>query len=102
VAGVLALIVDLTQKLRERPTPKFSEAVASCDRASHTILIATTKPGLIQMGRSFRIGFSIPKKKWPLFGRATSIYKNLISVYQRACCSANLFDNPPKKSGHTS
>ncbi|CAA9368946.1 hypothetical protein AVDCRST_MAG94-3979 [uncultured Leptolyngbya sp.] len=24
-----------------------------------------------QMGRSFRIGFSIPKKKWPLFGRAT-------------------------------
>jgi len=21
--------------------------------------------------RSFRIGFSIPKKKWPLFGRAT-------------------------------
>jgi hypothetical protein len=28
------------------------------------------------MGRkSFRIGFSIPKKKWPLFGRAT-IQKN--------------------------
>jgi hypothetical protein len=23
------------------------------------------------MGRSFRIGLSIPKKKWPLFGRAT-------------------------------
>jgi hypothetical protein len=22
-------------------------------------------------GRSFRIGLSIPKKKWPLFGRAT-------------------------------
>jgi len=31
VAGVLALIADLTQKLWERPTPKFSEAVASCD-----------------------------------------------------------------------
>jgi hypothetical protein len=23
------------------------------------------------MGRSFKIGLSIPKKKWPLFGRAT-------------------------------
>jgi hypothetical protein len=27
------------------------------------------------MGRSFRIGFSIPKKKWPLFGRATTKLK---------------------------
>jgi hypothetical protein len=27
------------------------------------------------MGRSFRIAFSIPKKKWPLFGRATQIKK---------------------------
>jgi hypothetical protein len=52
VAGVLALIVDLTQKLWEHPTPKFSEAVASCDRAS------------------FRISFN-SQKKWPLFGRAT-------------------------------
>jgi hypothetical protein len=43
VAGVLALIVNLTQKLWERPTPKFSEAVASCDRASRRILIAGTE-----------------------------------------------------------
>jgi len=27
-------IVDLTQKLRERPTPKFSEAVANCAGAN--------------------------------------------------------------------
>jgi hypothetical protein len=53
------------------------------------------------MGRSFRIGFSIPKKKWPLFGRATNSNKLLISVYQRTCCGANLSENPPKKSGHT-
>jgi hypothetical protein len=26
--------VDLTKKLRERPTPKFSEAVASCAGAN--------------------------------------------------------------------
>jgi len=34
-------IVDLTQKLRELPTPKFSEAVASCAGAdvSRTWLI---------------------------------------------------------------
>jgi hypothetical protein len=29
--------VDLTQKLRERPTPKFSEAVASCGRGGGRI-----------------------------------------------------------------
>jgi hypothetical protein len=46
--------------------------------------------------RSFKIGFSIPKKKWPLFGRATK-NKKLISVYQRTSYSANLSDNPPKK-----
>jgi len=34
VAGVLASIGDLTQRLRERPTPKFSEAVASCAGAN--------------------------------------------------------------------
>jgi hypothetical protein len=50
------------------------------------------------MGRSFRIGFSIPKKKWPLFGRATSSNNLLISVYQRTSYSANLPDNPPKKT----
>ncbi|MDP8932761.1 MAG: hypothetical protein M3N42_01070 [Cyanobacteriota bacterium] len=38
--GRSSQIVDLTQKLQERPTPKFSEAVASCDRASRRILIA--------------------------------------------------------------
>ena len=36
--------MDLTQQLRERPTPKFSEAVASCGRASHRILITGTEP----------------------------------------------------------
>jgi len=43
----------------------------------------------------------ISKKKWPLFGRATNKIK-VTSVYQRTCCGANLPDNPPKKSGHTS
>jgi hypothetical protein len=51
VAGVLALIVDLTQKLQERPTPKFSEAVASCGRASRRILIAGTEPGRLDSSR---------------------------------------------------
>jgi len=36
--------MDLMQRLRERPTPKFSEAVASCGRASHRILITGTEP----------------------------------------------------------
>jgi hypothetical protein len=34
-------IVDLTQKLRERPTPKFSEAVASCGRGGGRITKCT-------------------------------------------------------------
>jgi hypothetical protein len=42
--GRSSQIVDLTHKLRERPTPKFSEAVASCGRASHRILITGTEP----------------------------------------------------------
>jgi hypothetical protein len=50
--------------------------------------------------RSFRIGFSIPKKNGRYLGGPQKI-KNLISVYQRTCCGANLPDNPPKKSGHT-
>jgi len=40
VAGVLAQIVGLTQKLQERPTPKFYRRGDSCDRASRRILIA--------------------------------------------------------------
>jgi hypothetical protein len=33
------------------------------------------------MGRkSFKIGFSIPKKKWPLFGRATNEKKLSFSL----------------------
>jgi hypothetical protein len=35
------------------------------------------------MGRSFRIGLSIPKKKWPLFGRATSNLKVHFSLSAR-------------------
>jgi hypothetical protein len=30
--------------------------------------------------RNFRIGFSIPKKKWPLFGRATQIKNSNFSL----------------------
>jgi hypothetical protein len=73
VAGVLALIVDLIQKLRERPTPKFSKAVASCDRASRRILIAGTEPGQLGLSRweeALELALAFPKKKWPLFGRA--------------------------------
>jgi len=36
--GRSSQIVDLTQKLRERPTPKFSKAVASCGRRSGRII----------------------------------------------------------------
>jgi hypothetical protein len=32
------------------------------------------------MGTSFRTGFSIPKKKWPLFGRATDLFKTNLSL----------------------
>jgi hypothetical protein len=35
------------------------------------------------MGRSFRIGLSIPKKKWPLFGRATIKIKSNFSLSAR-------------------
>jgi hypothetical protein len=80
--GRSSQIVDLTHKLPERPTPKFSEAVASCDRAS------------------FRISFNSQKNGRCLGGPHK--IKKVISVYQRTCCGANLPDNPPKKSGHTS
>jgi hypothetical protein len=43
--------MDLTQKLWERPTPKFSEAVASCGRASRRILIAGTEHGRLSSSR---------------------------------------------------
>jgi hypothetical protein len=35
------------------------------------------------MGRRFRIGLSIPKKKWPLFGRATKYKKDNFSLSAR-------------------
>jgi hypothetical protein len=43
--------MDLTQKLWERPTPKFSEAVANCDRVSHRILIAGIELGRLGSSR---------------------------------------------------
>jgi hypothetical protein len=43
--------MDLTQKLWQRPTPKFSEAVASCGRASRRILIAGTEHGRLSSSR---------------------------------------------------
>jgi hypothetical protein len=43
----------------------------------------------------------IPKKNGRYWGGPTN-NKIVISVYQRTCCGANLSDNPPKKSGHTS
>jgi hypothetical protein len=45
--GRSSQIMDLMQKLQERPTPKFSEAVASCAGAnvSHTSLIAVSING---------------------------------------------------------
>jgi hypothetical protein len=43
----------------------------------------------------------IPKKNGRCLGGPQRKLK-LISVYQRTCCGANLSDNPPKKSGHTS
>jgi hypothetical protein len=70
--------MDLTQKLWERPTPKFSEAVASCGRASRRILIAGTEHGRLSSSRweeALELPLAFPKKKWPLFGRATKKYK---------------------------
>ena len=99
MAGVLALIVGLTQKLRERPTPKFSEAVASCDRASRRILIAGTESGRLGSSR-WEEALAFPKKNGRCLGGPQNL-KLVISVYQRTCCGANLLDNPPKKSGHT-
>jgi len=71
VAGVLALIVDLTQKLRERPTPKFSEAVVSCDRPSRRILIAGTEPGRLGLSRweeALELALAFPKKNGRCLG----------------------------------
>jgi hypothetical protein len=71
VAGVLALIVDLTQKLRERPTPKFSEAVVSCDRVSRKILIAGTEPGRLGSSRweeALELALAFPKKNGRCLG----------------------------------
>jgi hypothetical protein len=79
VAGVLDLIVDLTQKLGERPTPKFSEAVVSCDRTSRRILIAGTKLGRLGLSRWEEEASKLAlasQKKWPLFGRATIKFNN--------------------------
>jgi hypothetical protein len=53
------------------------------------------------MGRSFRIAFSIPKKKWPLFGRATKLNLSNFSLSAHVLRRKPI-DNPPKKSGHTS
>jgi hypothetical protein len=97
--------MDLTQKLWERPTPKFSEAVASCGWASRRILIAGTEHGRLSSSRweeALELPLAFPKKKnGRCLGGPTKI-KKVISVYQRTCCGANLSDNPPKKSGHTS
>jgi hypothetical protein len=97
--------MDLTQKLWERPTPKFSEAVASCGWASRRILIAGTELGRLSSSRweeALELPLAFPKKNGRCLGGPQIKIINLISVYQRACCSANLPDNPPKKSGHTS
>jgi hypothetical protein len=57
--------MDLTQKLWERPTPKFSEAVASCGRASPRILIAGTEHGRLSSSRceeALELALSFKKK----------------------------------------
>jgi hypothetical protein len=96
--------MDLTQKLWERPTPKFSEAVASCGRPSRRILIAGTEHGRLSSSRceeALELPLAFQKKMAAVWAGHKS-NKLLISVYQHTCCSANLSDNPPKKSGHTS
>jgi hypothetical protein len=58
--------MDLTQKFWERPTPKFSEAVASCGRASRRILIAGTEHGRLSSSRweeALELPLAFPKKK---------------------------------------
>jgi hypothetical protein len=73
--------MDLTQKLWERPTPKFYRRGASCDRASHRILIAGTEHGRLSLSRweeALELPLAFQKKKWPLFGRATNLNKYLI------------------------
>jgi hypothetical protein len=71
VAGVLDLIVDLTQKLGERPTPKFSKAVVSCDRVSHRILIAGIELGRLGSSRweeALELALAFPKKNGRCLG----------------------------------
>jgi hypothetical protein len=58
--------MDLTQKFWERPTPKFSEAVASCGRASRRILIAGTEHGRLSSSRweeALELPLAFQKKK---------------------------------------
>jgi hypothetical protein len=93
--------MDLTQKLWERPTPKFSEAVASCGRASRRILIAGTEHGQLSSSRweeALELPLAFQKKNGRCLGgpKTKSI---IISVYQRTCCGANLFSiTRPKKA----
>ena len=61
--GRSSRIVDLTQKLRERPTPKFSEAVASCGGGGGEFVEPLTEcPGTKNGKRGHQKVFSEPNK----------------------------------------
>jgi hypothetical protein len=53
--------------------------ISKCDRPSRKILIAGTKPGRLGLSRweeALELALAFPKKKWPLFGRATKVLKS--------------------------
>src|SRR5918995_3736519 len=77
---------------------------SQCDRVSHRILIAGIELGRLGSSRceeALELALAFPKKNGRCLGGPLK-FKILIPVYQRTCCGANLSDNPPKKSGHTS
>jgi len=63
--------MDLMQKLRERPTPKFYRRGASCDRVSRRILIAGIEPGRLGSSRgeeALELPLAFPKKNGRCLG----------------------------------
>src|SRR4028118_1950547 len=72
--------MDLTQKPWERPTPKFSEAVASCGRASRRILIAGTEHGRLSLTRceeALEIPLTFKKKMAAVWAGHNNFKSNL-------------------------
>jgi hypothetical protein len=69
--------MDLSQKLRERPTPKFSEAVASCAGAN----VSRTHYNFPVQGlKSLQLHQRAFPHLHPIAAKARSVYKHLLTL----------------------